>query len=87
MLQLTDIKLTLDHPKSELEAAILKRLGVRPEDLLGYSVFKRSYDARRKNDIKLIYTLTVEVKHEKKILRRKHKDNAIRPPQILTTNL
>jgi uncharacterized FAD-dependent dehydrogenase len=78
MLRLTDIKLTLDHPKSELEAAILKKLGVQPEDLLGYSVFKRSYDARRKKDIKLIYTLTVEVKQEKEILRRKHKDNTIR---------
>ena len=78
MLRLTDIKLSLDHPKSELEAAILKKLGIQPEDLLGYSVFKRSYDARRKNDIKLIYTLTVEVKHEKEILRRKHKDNTIR---------
>ena len=78
MLRLTDIKLSLDHPKSELEAAILKKLGIQPEDLLGYSVFKRSYDARRKNDIKLIYTLTVEVKQEKEILRRKHKDNTIR---------
>ncbi len=78
MLRLTDIKLTLDHPKSELEATILKKLGVQPEDLLGYSVFKRSYDARRKNDIKLIYSLTVEVTREKEILRRKHKDNTIR---------
>ncbi len=60
MLRLTDIKLALDHPKSELERAILKKLGIQPEDLLGYSIFKRSYDARRKNDIKLIYTLNVD---------------------------
>ena len=78
MLRLTDIKLSLDHPKSDLEAAILKKLEVQPEDLFGYSVFKRSYDARRKNDIKLIYSLTVEVRREKEILRRKYKDNTIR---------
>lgn len=78
MLRLINIKLPLDHPKSELAAAILKKLGIRPDELLGYSVFKRSYDARRKDNIKLIYSLNVEVKHEKEILRRKRKDNTIR---------
>lgn len=77
MLRLTNIKLSLDHSKSELEAAILKKLGGQPEDLLSYQVFKRSYDARRKTDIKLVYTLTVEVKQEKKVLQRKRKDNTI----------
>lgn len=77
MLRLTNIKLPLNHTKDELETAILKRLSIQHRDLLGVTVFKRSYDARRKNDIKLIYTLHVEVRQEKDILRRKRKDNSI----------
>ena len=88
MLRLTNIKLALDHPKSDLETAILKKLGIQPKDLLGYVIFKRSYDARRKNDIKLIYTLHVECQAEKKIF---YGENAktIRSslPRIQPTNL
>lgn len=78
MLLLYNIKLPLDHPKSALEVAILKKLGVQSDELLSYSVFKRSYDARRKDNISLIYSLNVEVRQEKEILRRKRKDNTIR---------
>ena len=78
MLRLTDIKLTLDHAEKDLQKAIHKKLGIQSEDLLDYAIFKRSYDARRKKDIKLIYSLNVEVRREKAILRRKRKDNSIR---------
>jgi len=78
MLLLHNIKLPLDHPKSELEVAIHKKLGIQSDDLIGYSIHKRSYDARRKDNIKLIYSLNVEVKQEKKILQRTRKDNTIR---------
>lgn len=78
MLRLTDIKLPLDHSNSDLETAILKKLGIQPEDLLGYTIVKRSYDARRKNEIKLIYTLNVDVRREKVFLRRIRKDNSVR---------
>jgi uncharacterized FAD-dependent dehydrogenase len=78
VLRLTDIKLPLDHLEKELEAAILKRLDIQAEDLLGYSIFKRSYDARRRNAIKLVYTLNVEIKVEKEVLRRKRKDARVR---------
>jgi uncharacterized protein len=77
MLRLTNIKLALNHQKSDLESAILKKLGIQRKDLLGYSIFKRSHDARRKNEIKLIYTLLVEVRREKEVLRRKRKDNSV----------
>ena len=78
MLLLYNIRLPLDHPEGELEVAILKKLGIQSDKLLGYSVYKRSYDARRKNNIKLIYSLNVEVTQEKEILQRKRKDNTIR---------
>ena len=77
MLRLTNIKLPLNHLKGELETAILRKLGIQRKDLLGYSIFKRSYDARRKGEIKLIYTLHADVRGEKDVLGRKRKDNTV----------
>jgi uncharacterized protein len=61
MLRITEIKLPLDHPPEQIKAAILKKLHITPEALLSYSVFKRSYDARKKDDIVLVYIVDVEV--------------------------
>ena len=48
MLRLTELKLPLDHPDEALRTAILQRLGVAAPDMLDYSVYKRSYDARQR---------------------------------------
>ncbi|WP_461517251.1 NAD(P)/FAD-dependent oxidoreductase [Porticoccus sp.] len=61
MLRLSDIKLPLNHTDDELRAAIVNRLAIAPGDLRGFTVFKRSYDARKKSDIQLIYLLDVEL--------------------------
>ena len=70
MLRLTDIKLPLDHPASALAAAILERLGIEATALTGFSVAKRSYDARKRGAILLIYSLDVETPQEATLLRR-----------------
>ena len=70
MLRLTELKLPLDHPETELEAALLERLGVAAADLVAFSVFRRAVDARKKSAIALIYTLDIEVRDEKALLRR-----------------
>lgn len=61
MLRLTEIKLPLDHPPEAIRAAILERLGIEPQELLEFRVFKRSYDARKRSAITLIYTVDVSV--------------------------
>lgn len=61
MLRLSDIALPLDHPEEELTAAIVERLGIDAADLLSRNVFKRSYDARNKAHILLVYQLDVEL--------------------------
>ena len=61
MLRLNELKLPLDHTDQDLNDAILARLGVPAARLRGFSVFKRSYDARRKSAIVFIYSLDVEV--------------------------
>jgi len=61
VLRLNEIKLPLDHEADALTAAIAERLGIEANALLSFSVFKRSYDARHKSQIQLIYQLDVEV--------------------------
>jgi uncharacterized FAD-dependent dehydrogenase len=70
MLRLTEIKLPLDHADDALTAAILKRLEIGADDLLGYTVFRRAHDARKRTAIYLIYSLDVEVKEEAALLGR-----------------
>jgi uncharacterized FAD-dependent dehydrogenase len=61
MLRLNDIQLPLDHGADALTAAIAERLSIDADEILNFTVFKRSYDARNKNNILLIYQLDVEV--------------------------
>jgi uncharacterized FAD-dependent dehydrogenase len=61
MLRLNEIKLPLEHTDDALAAAVVERLGIDGSDVLGFSVFKRSYDARHKSRILLIYQLDVDV--------------------------
>ncbi len=79
MLRINELKLPLNHPDAALREAILKRLGIASEDLLGFTVFKRSYDARKKTAIVLIYALDVEVRGEAAVLARMAGDQYIVP--------
>ncbi len=78
MLRLTEVKLPLDHPESEIKTAILKKLQIPANALTNYSIFKRSYDARKKEEIVLVYILDVETTHEKSLLQRLKKDPHVR---------
>ncbi|MBP6299977.1 MAG: hypothetical protein KA365_06175, partial [Arenimonas sp.] len=60
-LRLNDIKLPLDHGADDLRAAVLALLQIADTDLLDVQMYKRSYDARKKSDIQLIYSLDVHL--------------------------
>ena len=59
MLRINDLKLPLDHNEQQLKSAIAAKLGVDAVATADFSVFKRSYDARKKSDIKLIYQVDI----------------------------
>lgn len=79
MLRLTEIKLPLDHSEDAIASAILKKLQIAPPALLHYTIFKRSYDARKKDAIVLVYIVDVETTQEKSLLQRFKKDPHIVP--------
>ena len=70
MLRLTELKLPLDHEESAIQAAVLKRLSIKPHELVGYSIFRRAVDARKRSAIALIYTLDIDVRNEGAVLKR-----------------
>ncbi|WP_373990851.1 NAD(P)/FAD-dependent oxidoreductase [Duganella sp. BuS-21] len=79
MLRLNELKLPLDHAEADLPAAIIARLGIAADELLGFTIYKRSYDARKKSAIVLIYALDIELKDEAAVLQRHHNDLHIVP--------
>ncbi len=79
MLRLTELKLPLDHTEADLRAAILRRLDIPEPDLLGYSVFRRGVDARRKSMIHLIYTIDAELRDAAAVLARATGDRHVLP--------
>ncbi|KAI3592811.1 NAD(FAD)-utilizing dehydrogenase [Cupriavidus sp. U2] len=73
MLRLSEVKLPLDHVESDLEAAVrshLAQIGVKGDGLVGFTVFRRAHDARKRDDIKLTYIIDIEVKDEAAAVKR-----------------
>ncbi len=69
MIRITELSLPLDHPTAALRKAIVTRLKIRDEDLLDFTVFKRSYDARKKNsEITFVYIVDLSVPDEAQVL-------------------
>ncbi|MCX2887079.1 hypothetical protein DMX11_01840 [Pseudomonas sp. LB-090624] len=85
MLRITELKLPLDHPDEALREAIVQRLGIRDEQLLSFNLFKRSYDARKKNsELLFIYTIDLEASNEAELLDKFADDRNIGPAPDVT---
>lgn len=79
MLRINDLKLPLDHAPEALTQAILTRLGISTDALLGFTIFKRSPDARKRSAIVFIYSIDVELRDEASVLKRFRDDRHILP--------
>lgn len=77
MLRLTDLQLPIDHSDADLKAAILQRLGITEKELIDFTLFKRSSDARKKSAISFIYTLDIDLADEASVLQRFKNDRHI----------
>ncbi|MDB5095988.1 MAG: dependent protein [Cyanobacteria bacterium RYN_339] len=83
MVRLSEIKLPLDHEEPALQLAILAKLRITPDDLVGFSIFKRSYDARSKANIVLVYIVDVETRQDERLLAKFAKDpHVVRTPDM-----
>ena len=79
MLRISELRLPLEHPELALEQAILKKLDILKSALIEFSVFKRSYDARKKNALLFVYSVDVTVRDEAALLRKFSRDITVKP--------
>ena len=78
MIRVSEIRLPLGHEPPALRAALLARLGLSPEGLVSFTVFKRAADSRKKSAILLVYIVDAEVGDEAAVLKRLAKDPHVR---------
>ena len=62
MIRINEVKLPLDHSEVALHDFVINKLSINKDQVVDIHVFKRGYDARKKNDIYLIYTLDITLK-------------------------
>ena len=79
MLRLSEVKLPLDRTEADIQSAILKKLSIAPKDLIRYTIFKRSYDARKRGAVSFVYIIDVETTREQQLLQRFKKDIHVVP--------
>ena len=80
MIRITELALPLDYTPEALRQAVVKRLKIRDAELLELTLFKRSYDARKKNTgIFFICIVDVKVADEAAVLKRFARDRQIGP--------
>ncbi len=79
MLRLRDLSVPPEKDgKAYLLSKAAKTLSVPAQRIEGLKIVRRSIDARKKNDVRLVYTLDIQLSDEKKYLTA-HKDAPISP--------
>ncbi|NLM13005.1 MAG: NAD(P)/FAD-dependent oxidoreductase [Epulopiscium sp.] len=78
MIRLSEIKLPIDHTEDDIKNAIVKTLKIANKDLIAYSIYKQSIDAR-KEELYFVYTVDVKMREEKKILKKSKQKVSITP--------
>jgi uncharacterized FAD-dependent dehydrogenase len=79
MLRINELKLPLDHDAAALESALLGHLQISRKELIRFEIFRRGYDARRRDRIQLVYTLDVETTDDDAILSRPGTATTVKP--------
>ncbi|MEK1943794.1 MAG: NAD(P)/FAD-dependent oxidoreductase [Pseudomonas sp.] len=78
MLRITEFKLPIDHADEALRPALVQRLGIADSELLDFTLFKRSYDARKKSaELCFIYTIDFTASDEAALLKKFSDDRHI----------
>src|SRR5215470_11124662 len=77
MLRLSEIRLPLEHSEAELDAALIERLGIAPDELLGRTIYRRAVDARKRSAVAFTYTLDVKVGNETALRERLGNDRRV----------
>ena len=76
MIRIGQLKLLPDHTEKDLLQKLAKTLHISEKEIVCYQIKKQSIDARKKPDLKYVYTVDVTVQNEAQVLKRQ-KNHAI----------
>lgn len=80
MIRLRQIKISINNDtEDELIIKCAKKLGIYSKQIKDFHISKKSIDARKKEDIKYVYEVDVNVDNEEKYLKRNDNDIILTP--------
>ena len=68
MIRVNQVKVPLSHGQEDILYKTAKILRIEPEKILSWQIVKKSIDARKKPDIKVVYSVDVSVASQDKVL-------------------
>lgn len=80
MLRIRQIKVSVERNTDELINKICKILRISRNELLEYSIVKKSIDARKKDNLFYVYEVDVKVKNEEAIIKKNKDENIFVTP-------
>ncbi|MEE8835493.1 MAG: FAD-dependent oxidoreductase [Eubacteriales bacterium] len=82
MIRISQLKLPVLHAPEDLKTRAASLLHVAPEEIRRLRTVRRSIDARDRSDLRFVYTVDLEIAHEKKILSRVRNRNISAAPAV-----
>ena len=88
MIRLANIKIRinkaaqLDLERQALRKTILSKLKIKEQELIEFAIFKKSIDARKKDEIFYVYTVDVNVRNEERILGKCNSEGITVTPDL-----
>ena len=87
MIRIRQVKAKIDSSKKELIKNIADKLKIKQDEIIDFTIKKKSLDARDKQDICYVYEFDVKVKDENKVLKRKSNDIFKSPKEEYVFNI
>lgn len=79
MYRIQQIKLSYKHTEEDLLEKIKQSLKTKDSNIKGYNIFRKSIDARKKNNILFIYTIDVDLFEDVKIAKKNSSVSVVEP--------
>lgn len=69
MLRVSNIKVKIEHNEGDVIAKLCKQLKIKQSHIIEYSIFKKSLDSRKKNNIHYIYSVDLKIQNEERFAK------------------
>lgn len=70
MLRINQLKVKENHCLKDIQDKLLRVLSIAPDELIDFTIRKKSLDARKKPELFFVYTVDFSVKREELLLRK-----------------